>query len=133
MIEAYAITAVALLAAGAVIGFLVVVSLGIQRDDRRKDFLASTDDRVARGARRATGIGARGMTIPASDRVARGTRGAEDGYIRIPGVLQEASLHRQGGNTTSTPSTFGPAGTPDKHRRLQGDVSQDTVLAEKAA
>ena len=94
MIEAYAITAIALLAAGAVIGYLVVVSLGIKRDDRRNDFLASTDDRIARGARRATGIGARGMTIPASDRIARGTPAADDVYIRIPGVIQESRFHR---------------------------------------
>jgi hypothetical protein len=94
MIEAYAITAVALLAVGAVIGYLVVVSLGIRRDDRRDVFLASTDDRIARGARRATGLGSRGMTIPVSDRNAGGTRAAEDVYIRIPGVIQESSFDR---------------------------------------
>lgn len=110
MIGVYALVAGVLLAAGAVIGFVAVVSLGIHREEA-----------------------ARSMTIPTSDRIARGARAANGVYVRIPGVLQEASLHRQGGNTTSTPSTFGPAGTPGKHRRLQGDVSQDTVLAEKAA
>jgi hypothetical protein len=94
MIEVYAITAVTLLAAGAVIGFLVVVSLGIQRDDRQKSLLASSDNRVARGARRVTGVGARGMTIPASDGIAPGFGVASDVYIRIPSVIQESTFHR---------------------------------------
>lgn len=74
MIEVYALTAVALITAGAVLGFMAVVSLGIRRDDRRNGlranvngrrsgFLANTDDRIARGARRVTRAGARGMTI----------------------------------------------------------------------
>jgi hypothetical protein len=72
MIEVYALTAVALLAAGAVTGFLALVSLGIHREEA-----------------------ARSMTIPTSDRVARGARTATGMYTRIPGVIQEASLHRQ--------------------------------------
>lgn len=59
MIGSYILIAIALVAAGAVIGALAVVSLGIRRDDRRNGFPASTDDRIARGARRMTGAAAR--------------------------------------------------------------------------
>jgi len=72
MIGAYAIIAVALLAAGAVIGFLAFVSLGIHREE-------------AAGS----------MTLPTSDRIARGARAATGAYARLPGVLQQASLSQQ--------------------------------------
>ena len=72
MIEAYAITAVALLAAGAVIGFLIFLALGIHREEV-----------------------ARSMTLPTSDRIARGARAATGAYARLPGVLQQASLPQQ--------------------------------------
>ncbi len=54
MIEMYVFTVIALVTAGAVIGGLVVVSLGIRRDDHRGGFPADTNDRLARAARRAT-------------------------------------------------------------------------------
>ena len=74
MIEVYALTAVALLAAGAVLGFMAFVSLGIRREDRRNGLraningrrngsLANTDDRIARAAWRVTRAGARSVTI----------------------------------------------------------------------
>lgn len=72
MIEAYAIIAVALLAAGAVIGYLVFVALGIHREEA-----------------------ARSITLPTSDRIARGARAATGAYARLPGVLHQASLPRQ--------------------------------------
>jgi hypothetical protein len=72
MIEVYALAAVALLAAGAVIGFVALVSLGIHREETARSVTTPTSDRVARGARAATGM-----------------------YARLPGVLQEASHHRQ--------------------------------------
>lgn len=65
--EIYVFTAIALVAAGAVIGVLAVVALGIRRDDRRGGFPAHTDDRIARGARRVTGVGARGPELAAED------------------------------------------------------------------
>jgi hypothetical protein len=67
----YALAAVSLLAAGAVLGFLVVVSLGIRREEA-----------------------ALSMTTPTSDRVANGARAANGVYARIPGIIQEIS-HRQ--------------------------------------
>jgi hypothetical protein len=55
----YIFAAIALVAAGAVIGVLAVVALGIRREDRRGGFPARPRGRVARGARRVTGAGSR--------------------------------------------------------------------------
>jgi hypothetical protein len=66
VIEAYALAAVALLAAGAVVGFLAVVALGIRREEA-----------------------AFSLTTPTSDRVALGARVATRAYARLPGVIQE--------------------------------------------
>ena len=63
MMEAYALAAVALLAAGAVIGFLAFVSLGTNRDDAARSMLNPTSDRVARGARIANGVSGRGSSV----------------------------------------------------------------------
>jgi hypothetical protein len=59
VIETYVVTAIALVAAGAVIGVLAVLALGIRRDDRRGGFPARTRGRIARGARQVTGVGVR--------------------------------------------------------------------------
>jgi hypothetical protein len=59
VIEIYVFTAIALVAAGVMIGVLAVLSLGIRRDDRPGGFPADTDDRVVRSARRVIGAGAR--------------------------------------------------------------------------
>ena len=69
MMEAYALAAVALLAAGAVAGFLALVSLGIRRD--------------------------RDIRNPASDRITRGARVANGVSVRISGVTHDARLYRQ--------------------------------------
>jgi hypothetical protein len=73
MMEAYALAAVALLGVGAVVGFLIVISLGIRREEN-----------------------ALSVTTPTSNRVARGTRAATGLHARVPGILQEVSLYRQG-------------------------------------
>jgi hypothetical protein len=62
----YIFAAIALVAAGAVIGILVVVALGIRRDDRRGGFPARTHSPMARGARRMTGVATRSPE-PAAD------------------------------------------------------------------
>ncbi len=67
MIEVYALVALALVGAGVVLGFLAMMALGIRREER-----------------------ARSMTVPTSDRVARGARRVNGVYARIPGVIQEA-------------------------------------------
>jgi hypothetical protein len=56
MIGTYAIAAVALVLLGAAVGFIAVISLAIHRD---KDMTTATSDRLARGARVATGAHAR--------------------------------------------------------------------------
>jgi hypothetical protein len=59
MIEMYASAAIALVVAGALVGILVMLRLGLKRDDRPAGFPADTDDRIARATRRLTGAGAR--------------------------------------------------------------------------
>ena len=66
MTGTYIFAAIALVTAGAVIGVLAVVALGIRRDDRRGGFPARADGRVVRGARRVTGVGTR-TPEPAAD------------------------------------------------------------------
>ncbi len=58
MIAMY-VSAIALVAAGAAIGIVAMVCLGIKRDDRPGGFPADADDRIARAARKMTGAGAR--------------------------------------------------------------------------
>jgi len=53
------VSAIALVAAGAAIGIVAMVCLGIKRDDRPGGFPADADDRIARAARKMTGAGAR--------------------------------------------------------------------------
>ncbi len=72
MIEICVLAAV-LVITGTVIGGLGVVSLGIRREELAFSLTIPTQDRVARGARRLNGV-----------------------YTRLPGVIQEVSLHRQG-------------------------------------
>ena len=72
MIGACALAAVALFIGGAVIGVVAVVSLGIRREERDLSLTSDRNDRVTRSARRLTGASS-----------------------RIPGVIQEVSLHRQ--------------------------------------
>ena len=55
----YISAAIALVVAGAAIGILVMVCLGIKRDDLPGGFTADTNDRIARAARKMTGAGAR--------------------------------------------------------------------------
>jgi hypothetical protein len=64
----YIFAAIALVAAGAVIGILAVVALGIRRDDRRGGFPVRTHSRMARGARRVTGVGTRSPELADASR-----------------------------------------------------------------
>jgi hypothetical protein len=59
MIAMYVSAATALVLAGAAIGILAMVCLGIKRDDRPGGFPADVNDRTARAARKMTGAGAR--------------------------------------------------------------------------
>jgi hypothetical protein len=59
MTAMYVSAAAALVLAGVAIGILVVVCLGIKRDDRPAGFPADTHDRTARAARKMTGASIR--------------------------------------------------------------------------
>ena len=63
MVEMYVFAALALVIAGVTIGILVMVRLGIKRDDRPGGFPADTNDLTARAARRLIGVGARGAEL----------------------------------------------------------------------
>ncbi len=63
MIGMYVSAAIALVVAGTAIGILVMVCLGIKRDDRPGGFPAATNDRTARAARRVIGVGARSAEL----------------------------------------------------------------------
>jgi hypothetical protein len=64
----YVYAAAALLGAGMVIGILVMVCLGIKRDDRPGGFPADAHDRMARATRKITGAAARSTELAASRR-----------------------------------------------------------------
>jgi hypothetical protein len=61
--EMYVFAALALVVAGVTMGILVMICLGIKRDDRPGGFPAATSDRTARAARRVIGVGARGAEL----------------------------------------------------------------------
>jgi hypothetical protein len=64
----YVSAAIALVVAGAAIGILVMVCLGIKRDDRPGGFPADANDRTARAARKMTGAGARSPELAEASR-----------------------------------------------------------------
>ena len=63
MTEMYVFAALALVIAGVTMGILMMVCLGIKRDDRPGGFPADTNDRAARAARRVIGVGARSAEL----------------------------------------------------------------------
>lgn len=56
MIGIYVCTAIALVAAGALAGVLIVVAFAIRREDHRLSLTTDINDRVALGARALTGV-----------------------------------------------------------------------------
>ena len=72
MITLYLLIAVVLIAAGAVAGFMVVVSMGIHREEAAYSMTIHPPGRVAAGARTANGM-----------------------HARFPGVIQEARYYQQ--------------------------------------
>jgi hypothetical protein len=73
MIEMLVSTASALVVAGMAIGILVMVCLGIKRDDRPGGFPADANDWIARATGKMTGAGARQSraAAPSHPRAAR--------------------------------------------------------------
>lgn len=72
MIDLYLGLAAALVVAGAVVGALAVVCLGIRREDHDLSLTTDISGRVIRGARRLNGV-----------------------YTRIPAQAREVPLRRQ--------------------------------------
>ena len=64
VIETYVFAALALVCAGVTIGILVMICLGIKRDDRPGGFPADTDDRIARVTRKMTGAACQTPSTP---------------------------------------------------------------------
>jgi hypothetical protein len=61
MIEIYLVAAIALVAAGVVIGVVAVVSLGIRREEKAFSLTTDITHRVARGARVLNGLHTRSV------------------------------------------------------------------------
>jgi hypothetical protein len=59
----YLTAAAALVIAGAVIGVLIVICLGIHREERRGSLTKQADTRMDRGVRRLNGAGSRGYYL----------------------------------------------------------------------
>jgi hypothetical protein len=56
MMEIYLLTTAALVVFGIAIGVVLVVSLGIHREERNSSLMHGTTDRMLRGTRRVTGF-----------------------------------------------------------------------------
>lgn len=63
-----AIFILAVFLAGVALGVVAMVSVAVHREDRRLSLSGAAPGAVARGARRLTGFGSRGITIPARSR-----------------------------------------------------------------
>jgi hypothetical protein len=59
----YLTAAAALMIAGVVIGVLIVICLGIHREERRGSLTRQSDSRMDRGVRRFNGAGSRGYYL----------------------------------------------------------------------
>jgi len=59
----YLTAAAALVIAGVVIGVLIVICLGIHREERRGTLTRQSDNRMDRGVRRLNGAGSRGYYL----------------------------------------------------------------------
>lgn len=63
MAGTYLTVAAALVIAGVVIGVLIVICLGIHREERRGSLTRQSDSRMDRGVRRLNGAGSRGYYL----------------------------------------------------------------------
>lgn len=63
MAGTYLTAAAALVIAGVVIGVLIVICLGIHREERRSSLTKQSDSRMDRGVRRLNGAGSRGYYL----------------------------------------------------------------------
>ena len=65
MIGTYLAAAAALVIGGIVVGVLIVICLGIHREERRGSLTKGSDSRMDRGVRRLNGAGSRGYWLRA--------------------------------------------------------------------
>ena len=63
MAGTYLTAAAALVIGGVVIGVLIVICLGIRREERRGSLTKQSDSRMDRGVRRLNGAGSRGYYL----------------------------------------------------------------------
>ena len=63
MAVTYLTAAAALVIAGIVVGVLIVICLGIHREERRGSLTKESDSRIDRGVRRLNGAGSRGYWL----------------------------------------------------------------------
>ena len=63
MIGTYLAAAAALVIAGVVVGVLIVICLGIHREERRGSLTKQSDSAMDRGVRRLNGAGSRGYWL----------------------------------------------------------------------
>ena len=63
MAVTYLTAAAALVIAGIVVGVLIVICLGIHREERRGSLTKESDSRMDRGVRRLNGAGSRGYWL----------------------------------------------------------------------
>ena len=149
MIGMYA-SAIALVVAGAAIGILVMVCLGIKRDDRPGGFPAGAHDRTARAARKMTGAGTRSPELaprPAAGRTScrfsEAAALARHPVVRMRQADPEANPHtppaagshgdgRDG--TSSRGNARGGFGKPGiAGRKQSGDLMLQLAIPEKLA
>jgi hypothetical protein len=65
---ALVIVTLAVFLSGVVLGVVAMVSLAVRREERRNSLFGAAPDAMARGARRLTGLGGRGITVPQRSR-----------------------------------------------------------------
>jgi len=63
MFGTYLAAAAALVIGGIVVGVLIVISLGIHREERRRSLTKQSDSAMDRGVRRLNGAGSRGYWL----------------------------------------------------------------------
>jgi len=63
MFGTYLAAAAALVIGGIVVGVLIVISLGIHREERRRSLTRQSDSAMDRGVRRLNGAGSRGYWL----------------------------------------------------------------------
>jgi hypothetical protein len=62
------VVTLAVFLSGVMLGVVGMVSLAVRREERRNSLFGAAPGAMARGARRLTGLGGRGITVPQRSR-----------------------------------------------------------------